>query len=103
MIRVSLEVEEALRAARPVVALESTVLAHGLPRPRNLQVGRALEDEVRGGGATPATVGVVGGTPQVGLDAEEIERMATAIGVLKVSTRDLPVAVARRVDGATTV
>ncbi|HEX2091355.1 MAG TPA: pseudouridine-5'-phosphate glycosidase, partial [Longimicrobiaceae bacterium] len=103
MIRVSLEVREALRARRPVVALESTVLAHGLPRPRNLEVGRALEEEVRAGGAVPATVGVTGGAPRVGLDAEELERMATADGVLKLSTRDLPVAVARRADGATTV
>lgn len=86
-----------------MVALESTVLAHGLPRPRNLRVGRALEEEVRGGGAVPATVGVVGGAPVVGLLPDEVEHLATAEGVLKLSTRDLPVAVARGADGATTV
>jgi pseudouridine-5'-phosphate glycosidase len=103
MIQVSPEVQAALDGGRPVVALESTVLAHGLPRPRNLEVGLALEAEVRGGGAVPATVGVLGGVPKVGLSAAEVERMATAEGVLKLSTRDLPVAVARRADGATTV
>ncbi|HEX2191244.1 MAG TPA: pseudouridine-5'-phosphate glycosidase, partial [Longimicrobiaceae bacterium] len=103
MLQLSPEVRAALDGGRPVVALESTVLAHGLPRPRNLEVGLALEAEVRGGGATPATVGVLGGVPRVGLSAAEVERMATAEGVLKLSTRDLPVALARGADGATTV
>jgi len=103
MILVSPEVRAALEGGLPVVALESTVLAHGLPRPRNLEVGLSLEADVRAGGATPATVGVVGGAPKVGLSGAEVERMATADGVLKLSTRDLPVAVARGADGATTV
>ncbi|HEX8454676.1 MAG TPA: pseudouridine-5'-phosphate glycosidase [Longimicrobium sp.] len=103
LIRTSAPVSAALREGRAVVALESTVLAHGLPRPRNLEVGRALEAEVRSGGATPATVGVVGGVPVVGLGDAEVVRMATAEGVLKVSTRDLAVPVARGLDGATTV
>ncbi|MDP9349014.1 MAG: pseudouridine-5'-phosphate glycosidase, partial [Gemmatimonadota bacterium] len=103
MLRSSPEVREALDGRRAVVALESTVLAHGLPRPRNLEVGRALEEEVRSGGATPATIAVIGGVPTVGLSAAEVEHVATAGGVLKLSTRDLPVAVARGVDGATTV
>ncbi|MDB4950249.1 MAG: pseudouridine-5-phosphate glycosidase [Gemmatimonadetes bacterium] len=103
MIRIRPDVKEALAAGRPVVALESTVLAHGLPRPRNLVVGRALEEEVRGHGAVPATVGVVSGVPVVGLDAAQVERMANEDGILKVSTRDLAVPVARRGDGATTV
>jgi pseudouridine-5'-phosphate glycosidase len=94
---------QALGAGRGVVALESTVLAHGLPFPRNLEVGRALEAEVRSGGAEPATVAVLAGTPCVGLSAAELEHVATAQGVMKLSTRDLPVAVARRADGATTV
>ena len=97
------EVREALSAGRPVVALESTVLAHGLPYPRNLEVGRALEQEVRGGGCTPATVAVLAGTPKVGLTDAELEHVATASDVLKLSTRDVPVALARRRDGATTV
>lgn len=103
MIRLSDEVRQAIDAGAPVVALESTVLAHGLPYPRNLEVGRGLEDAVRSGGGVPATVAVVDGVPRVGLSAAELERIATAPGVLKLSTRDLPVAVAARRDGATTV
>lgn len=103
MIRISPAVEQAVRERRPVVAPESTVLAHGLPRPRNLEVGRALEDAVRAGGALPATVGVIAGTPTVGLSADEVERMASVDGILKLSTRDIAVPVARRGDGATTV
>jgi pseudouridine-5'-phosphate glycosidase len=103
MIRTSDEVAAALGAGQAVVALESTVLAHGLPRPRNLQVGLAMEQRVRDRGAVPATVGVLGGVPRVGLSRAEVERMATADGVLKLSTRDLPVPVARGSDGATTV
>lgn len=86
-----------------VVALESTVIAHGLPHPRNLQVAAELEREVEAHGAVPATIGVIGGKPVVGLSAGEIERLGTAGGVLKLSTRDLAVAVARGMDGATTV
>jgi pseudouridine-5'-phosphate glycosidase len=103
MIHTSPAVAEALAAHRPVVALESTVLAHGLPRPRNLQVGIAMEDAVSAGGAVPATVGVVAGVPWVGMERQHVERLATADGVLKLSTRDLAVPVARGTDGATTV
>lgn len=102
-IHTPLHVEKALDGGGAVVALESTVIAHGLPHPRNLQVARELEDEVTANGGVPATVGVVGGQPVVGLSAEEIERLGTAAGVLKLSTRDIPVAVARKRDGATTV
>jgi pseudouridine-5'-phosphate glycosidase len=102
-IQTSAAVLEALDDGRGVVALESTVIAHGLPHPRNLQVARALEDEVRAGGAVPATVGVVAGQPIVGLSDAEVERLGTAEGVLKLSTRDLAVPVARGLDGATTV
>ena len=102
-LHTSAEVQDALEAGRGVVALESTVIAHGLPHPRNLQVARELEAEVTANGAVPATVGVVGGQPIVGLSAEEIERLGTAGGVMKLSTRDLPVALARGQDGATTV
>jgi pseudouridylate synthase len=103
MIRTSPEVAAALAARRPVVALESTVLAHGLPRPRNLEVGRGMEAAVRAAGCVPATVGVVAGVPTVGLADGELVRLATADGVLKLSTRDLAVPVARVADGATTV
>ncbi|HEX2081110.1 MAG TPA: pseudouridine-5'-phosphate glycosidase [Longimicrobium sp.] len=103
MIRTSPAVAEALAARRAVVALESTVLAHGLPRPRNLQVGLAMEDAVAAAGAVPATVGVVAGVPRVGMQRAEVERLAMTDGVLKLSTRDLALPVARGTDGATTV
>ena len=85
------------------MALESTLISHGLPRPDNLEVARESERLIRAEGAVPATVGVIAGTPKVGLDAAELELMATADGVEKLSARDLPVAAARAVHGATTV
>jgi pseudouridine-5'-phosphate glycosidase len=97
------EVAEALDRGLPVVALESTILSHGLPRPRNLEVGRQVEAAVRSAGAVPATVGVVGGRPVVGLDDAQMSRLALGDGVLKLGTRDLPAAVARGADGGTTV
>lgn len=100
---VSGEVRNAVERGGPVVALESTVLAHGLPRPLNLEVGHLLEADIRDGGALPATVGVIAGMPMVGLSSGEMGQIATADGVLKLSTRDLPVAIARHADGATTV
>lgn len=100
---VSGEVRTAVEGNGPVVALESTVLAHGLPRPLNLEVGHILEMDIRDGGALPATVGVIGGMPTVGLSSGEIGQLATADEVLKLSTRDLALAAARHADGATTV
>jgi pseudouridylate synthase len=97
------EVEAALREGRAVVALESTVIAHGLPRPTNLETARRLERVVRDGGAVPATVAVLGGRLCVGLDDSQLERLAFAEGVRKMSRRDLAVGVARGWDGATTV
>lgn len=102
-IRLADEVREALTRGQPVVALESTVLAHGLPRPLNLEIGRRLEEEVRSAGAVPATIAVLGGTPTVGLSAGELAHIASAADVMKLSTRELPLAVARGADGATTV
>ena len=102
-IRLTDEIAGALESGEGVVALESTVLAHGLPRPRNLAVGIALEEEVRGSGAVPGTVAVLGGVPAVGLSEVELRQLCAAEDVAKLSTKDLPVAVARRVDGATTV
>jgi pseudouridylate synthase len=103
LLRLSTEVRQAIAARRPVVALESTVIAHGVPRPRNLTLARELEAEVRAVGAVPATVAVVGGAPIVGASLDELERIATDPGVLKLSTRDLPLAIAAGKDGATTV
>ncbi|WP_328497031.1 pseudouridine-5'-phosphate glycosidase [Streptomyces sp. NBC_00414] len=103
MLVVSEEVREALAAGRPVVALESTIIAHGLPRPRNLQVALELEEAVRQEGAVPATIAVLDGRPHVGLDKEQVDRVANEDGIRKLGHRDLPLAVAAEVSGATTV
>ncbi|GHK05537.1 pseudouridine-5'-phosphate glycosidase [Streptomyces sp. NPDC003753] len=103
MLVVSEEVREALAARRPVVALESTIIAHGLPRPRNLQVALELEDVVRQEGAVPATIAVLDGRPHVGLGKDQVERVANEDGIRKLGHRDLPLAVAAGVSGATTV
>ncbi|MFG3103055.1 pseudouridine-5'-phosphate glycosidase [Streptomyces sp. NPDC048182] len=100
---VSEEVRAALDARRPVVALESTIIAHGLPRPRNLLVARELEEAVRREGAVPATIAVLDGRPLIGLDERQLERIANEEGVRKLGHRDLPLAVAAGVSGATTV
>ncbi|MFE5404799.1 pseudouridine-5'-phosphate glycosidase [Streptomyces sp. NPDC056580] len=100
---VSEEVRDALDARRPVVALESTIIAHGLPRPRNLRVALELEDVVRETGAVPATVAVLDGKPHVGLGKEQLERVANEDGIRKLGHRDLPLAVAAGASGATTV
>ncbi|MGQ9368880.1 pseudouridine-5'-phosphate glycosidase [Azospirillum sp. A39] len=98
------DVAAALAARRPVVALESTVIAHGMPHPRNLETARALEALVREEGAVPATVAVLDGRIRVGLDDEDLQRLAAGgHAVRKLSRRDLPVALAARADGATTV
>ena len=102
MIEVAAEVAAALGAGRPVVALESTIIAHGLPRPRNLEVAEMLEATVRSGGAVPATIAVLSGVPHVGLDPSALRRLAEE-EFAKLSVRDLPLAVARRANGATTV
>lgn len=102
-IKLSREVESAVAAGRPVVALESTVIAHGLPRPLNLETARRLEQFVREEGATPATIAIIGGEFRVGLDDAALEHIAVSGDVRKISQRDLALAAARRWDGATTV
>ncbi|MEV8533006.1 pseudouridine-5'-phosphate glycosidase [Streptomyces sp. NPDC051211] len=97
------EVHEALARQQPVVALESTIIAHGLPRPRNLAVGAELEALVRAEGAVPATVAVLDGVPRVGLDKAQLERIAGGEGVRKLGHRDLAPALAAGATGATTV
>ena len=94
---------EALAEGAPVVALESTLISHGLPQPENLDVAREAELTVREEGAVPATVGVIEGVAKVGLDEAELELLATAEGIPKLSARDLPVAAAKESHGATTV
>ena len=97
------QVREALAAVKPVVALESTVIAHGLPRPKNIETARAMEATVRESGAVPATIGILDGRIIVGLTGEEVERLAEAGDVVKVSRADLAAVVASKRAGATTV
>jgi pseudouridine-5'-phosphate glycosidase len=102
-VEIRAEVAGALEGGAPVVALESTLISHGLPSPDNLTVAREAERAVRAEGAVPATVGVIGGVTKVGLDEDELELMATATDVSKLSARDLGVAAAKGSHGATTV
>ena len=102
-LKLSNEVQAALQEQRPVVALESTVIAHGLPYPENVEVAQAMEATIRNEGAIPATVGIHDGKIVIGLNNDEIERLGTAQDVLKVSRRDLAVALATGQLGATTV
>jgi pseudouridylate synthase len=102
-ILIAEEVSEALAASGPVVALESTLIAHGLPRGRNLEVARELESVVRGAGAVPATIAVVDGVARVGLDDAALEALALDSGVAKAGVRDLAPVMARGASAATTV
>lgn len=96
-------VAAALADGAPVVALESTIVAHGLPRPDNLRVAERIEQAVRDEGAVPATIGMVSGQPVIGMDSAQLARLATGDDVHKLSVRDLAAAAAAGVDGATTV
>src|SRR3954470_1507458 len=97
------EVRTALEEGRPVVALESTIIAHGLPRPDNLRVAREIEGVVRERGAVPATIAILGGEVRIGLDDAALEALANTDGVAKCGVRDLAPVVARNANGATTV
>ncbi len=97
------EVENALRDEKPIVALESTVIAHGLPYPKNVETALKLEQIVRENGAVPATIAVFDGEFFVGLDENQIERLATDKNIRKISRRDLPIAAAQKLNCATTV
>ncbi|TYP90659.1 pseudouridine-5'-phosphate glycosidase [Blastococcus xanthinilyticus] len=97
------EVADALGAGRPVVALESTLLAHGLPRPDNRAAADQVESAVRAGGAVPATIAVLDGVPHVGLTADQVDRVCADPDLAKLGVRDLPVAAALGISGATTV
>jgi pseudouridylate synthase len=100
---VSAPVREALQSGAPVVALESTIISHGLPRPGNLDAARAFEAILAGQGVTAATIALIDGVPTIGLAAGELERIATDESVVKVSSRDIGIAMARKVTGGTTV
>ena len=101
-MRTSDEVQDALSEGTPIVALESTIIAHGLPRPDNLAAAQRFEDQIRAAGATPATVAVIDGVPTVGLSSQQLERIATE-DIDKASVRDLPVVIGKGISGATTV
>jgi pseudouridylate synthase len=97
------EVAAALQSGRPVVALESTIISHGLPRPDNLRIAREIEQSVRDGGAVPATVAIVAGRAHIGLDERALDEIASSDDVVKVSVRDIATIAARGGTGATTV
>lgn len=97
------EVNRARRSGMPIVALESTVITHGLPRPENLELARQLESEVREGRATPATIGVIEGRIHIGLTGDELERLAGEKNTRKISRRDFGIAIAKKESGGTTV
>lgn len=103
MLNVTDEVAAALRDGRPVVALESTIISHGMPYPQNVAMATEVEGIVREHGAVPATIAVLDGVPRIGLSADDLELLASHGDVTKVSVRDLPYVVARRLHGATTV
>src|SRR2546422_4716549 len=102
-LQIKTEIQSALASNQPIVALESTVIAHGLPQPQNLETAQRLEQVIRDEGATPATIAVLKGRLCVGLNQTQLEHLATSSDIRKISIRDLPVAVANEWDGATTV
>jgi len=96
------EVSEALAAGKPVVALESTIISHGLPRPRNIEAAKEFEEILRSSGVVPATIAILDGVPQIGLDARGVDRIANE-DLAKTSVRDIPILKAKKASGATTV
>lgn len=102
-MKFSPEVEKALKSNAPVVALESTIISHGLPRPTNLEVARDVEEIVRKNGATPATIALIDGVAHIGLTDEQLVAIANRDDVIKASTRDLAIAQAKKLSAATTV
>ena len=103
LVEVSPAVTAALRVGRPVVALESTIISHGLPRPGNLDAAKEFEAILAGQGVTAATIALIDGVPKIGLAPDELERIAADKSAVKISSRDIAIAVARKVTGGTTV
>jgi pseudouridine-5'-phosphate glycosidase len=101
-IVLSREVSDALDSGKPVVALESTIISHGLPRPRNLEAAKEFEEILRSSGVVPATIAILDGVPQIGLDTKGVERIANE-DLAKASVRDIPILAAKKASGATTV
>ncbi|MBP3291131.1 MAG: pseudouridine-5'-phosphate glycosidase [Clostridia bacterium] len=103
-IKVAEEVKKALAEGKAVVALESTIISHGMPYPQNVETALRVEEEVRKNGAVPATIAIIDGMPTVGCNREEIEKLGKAgLTVTKVSRRDIPIVIAKGINGATTV
>ena len=103
LVEVSARVSAALAAHQPVVALESTIISHGLPRPGNHVAAQKFEEILEHQGVTPATIAIIDGVPKVGLSPEDLERIAADESVVKIGSRDIAIAVARKVTGGTTV
>ena len=103
LVKISQEVQNALKNNIPVVALESTIISHGMPYPQNVQTALNVEKIIRDNGCVPATIGIINGTPIVGMSEEEIELFGKTPGILKASRRDLPVIMSKKLWGATTV
>ena len=103
LIKISDEVKLALKEGKPVVALESTIISHGMPYPKNVETALEVERIIRENGCVPATIGIIDGVPIVGMTPEEIELFGKRSGILKVSRRDLPIVMAKKLWGATTV
>ncbi len=97
------EVQEALDSGKPVVALESTIISHGMPYPRNVETARNVEQIIRDKGAVPATIAIIDGRLKVGLSEDELEFFGTSKEILKASRRDLPYIIGNKLHGATTV
>ena len=97
------EVQAALQQGKPVVALESTIISHGMPYPKNVETARQVEATVRENGATPATIGIIEGEVVIGMNDDELEEFGKRKGIAKVSKRDLPIVLAKKAWGATTV
>ncbi len=102
-IKISQEVKDALKNHIPVVSLESTIISHGMPYPQNVQTALNVEKIIRDQGCVPATIGIIDGVPIVGMSEDEIEQFGKKQGILKASRRDLPVIMAKKLWGATTV
>lgn len=103
LIKINPEVKHALENNIPVVALESTIISHGMPYPQNVQTALKVEQIIRDNGCVPATIGIINGEPIVGMNAEEIELFGKTKGICKVSRRDLPIIMSKKLWGATTV
>lgn len=103
MMKINQEVLKALKEGKPVVALESTIISHGMPYPKNVETALLVEKAVRDEGAIPATIGIIDGVPIIGMSKDEIEQFGKRHGIIKVSRRDLPVVYAKKEWGATTV